>query len=287
MSTTTGTRGRPKAATKAATTQAAKPEAQKAQAPQPKKEEKNVLSYNFKQPARIPKIYTLNKKGGMTFMLNQSGVTVYDEERNQVREIRYCPKEPSIFVDEQSQVAKKEAIIFRDGDLYVPVEKPNLMKFLDVHPENVANGGNLFKVLDKTHDAEKELDQEYAVFDAVAIVRERPIDDLIPVCMFYGINTDRPVSDIKYDMLKIAKSKPSEFIKSFDDPVVKTKAIIKKAASYQVLKLSESGCYWFDSGSLIVSVPAGKDPEDVLTRFCLTENGASVLSSIQDHLVNT
>ena len=250
-------------------------------------QKKEILSYNFKQPNRIPKVYQLKKKGGITFMLNQSGVTVYDEEKNQVREIRYCPKEPSVFVDEQSPNAKKEAIIFRDGELYVPVEKPNLMKFLDIHPGNVANKGNIFSVLDNSKNAEKELDSEFLLFDAVALVRDKPIDELIPVCVFYGVNVDRPVSDIKYDLLKIAKKKPSEFIKSFDDPVVKTKALIKKAADYQVIKMNQRGCYWFDSGSMIVSVPAGKDPEDVMTRFCLTESGASVLSSIEDHLQNT
>lgn len=280
--TTTSTRGRSKASPQ--TTVAKEAVVKKAPEVQPKKE---ILSYDFKQPTKIPKIYKLNKNGGITFMLNQAGVTVYDEGKNQVREIRYCPKEPSVFVDEQSANAKKEAIIFRDGELYVPVEKPNLMKFLDIHPGNVANKGNIFGVVDNSKNAEKELDIEFMLFDAVALVRDKPIDELIPVCVFYGVNVDRPVSDIKYDLLKIAKKKPSDFIKSFDDPVVKTKALIKKASDYQVIKLDQRGCYWFDSGSMIVSVPAGKDPEDVMTRFCLTESGASVLSSIEDHLQNT
>jgi hypothetical protein len=42
--------------------------------------------------------------------------------------------------------------------------------------------------------------------------------------------------------------------------------------------------HWFDSGQLIVSVPAGMDPVDVMTRFCMTEKGASVLSNLEEKL---
>jgi hypothetical protein len=35
---------------------------------------------------------------------------------------------------------------------------------------------------------------------------------------------------------------------------------------------------------MIVSVPAGMEPVDVMTRFCLTEKGAAVLSTLEDKL---
>ena len=56
-------------------------------------------------------------------MLPQKGVTVFDEENNTVREIRYCPNEPSIWVDEQSDNAIKESVAFREGKLFVPSRK--------------------------------------------------------------------------------------------------------------------------------------------------------------------
>ena len=78
--------------------------------------------------------YEIPSRGGVVFMLPQKGVTVFDEENNTVREIRYCPNEPSIWVDEQSDNAIKESVAFREGKLFVPREKPNLKAFLDVHP---------------------------------------------------------------------------------------------------------------------------------------------------------
>jgi hypothetical protein len=35
---------------------------------------------------------------------------------------------------------------------------------------------------------------------------------------------------------------------------------------------------------LIVSTPVGQDSMDVMVRFCLTEKGASVLSTLEDRL---
>jgi len=35
---------------------------------------------------------------------------------------------------------------------------------------------------------------------------------------------------------------------------------------------------------MIVSVPVGQDPMDVMIRFCLTEKGSAVLSSLEERL---
>ena len=67
-------------------------------------------------------------------------------------------------------------------------------------------------------------------------------------------------------------------------PTVRTRAVIKQAADYQIIKLDRSACKWFDSNTQIVSVPVGQDPTDVLTRFCLTEKGSTVLADIEDRL---
>lgn len=247
-----------------------------------------IITHSYEDPTG-PEIcvYRIGKNHGITYMISQSNVTIYDKETNSVRSIRYCPNENSVFVDEQSQYAKKEAVIFRDGLLVVPTNKPNLKRFLDLHPSNVANGGSVFGLVNNRVNIEQELSNEFDVFDAVSLVRDKHIDDLLPIAMFYGINVDRPVSEIKYDLLRIAKSKPNEFVKSFDNPIVRTRSIVYKASEYNIVSLRNDGCYWTDSNNLIVAVPVGQDPLDTLTRFCMTDKGASVLSSIEDHLSNT
>lgn len=228
--------------------------------------------------------YEIPRGGGVVFMLPQKGVTIYDKENNTVREIRYCPNEPSIYVDEQSDNAVRESVTFRNGRIFVPREKPNLRKFLDLHPANQANGGNTFKEVNKKRDAEQELEKEFLTTDAVALVRDSSIDELLPVAMYFKVNINSPVSEIRFNLLRIAKSKPKEFIESFDSPQVRTRSIVQQAKDYQMINIKRDGVYWFDSNSLIVSVPVGQDPVDVMVRFCLTEKGASVLGDLEDRL---
>ena len=271
MSETTTQRrpGRPK---KAATTE-------------PKAEPKAKRSVvRRKQEVKQHAEYEIINAGGIVTMLPQKGVTVYDPEKDTVREIRYCPNEPSIWSDEQGDKAKREAVIFRDSRIFVPKEKPNLKKFLEIHPGNQANGGKLFRLVDKKADAEKELNREFLLNDAISMVREKAIEELLPVAIYFGYNINSSTSDIRFNLLQKAKKNPQEFIEAFDSPQVQVRSVVQQAKEYQFISTRESGVHWFDSGQLIVSVPAGMDPVDVMTRFCMTEKGASVLSNLEEKL---
>jgi hypothetical protein len=262
--------GRPKAQPEVATVAA--PAAPKKRTIKRKEEDNRTVEYE------IP------KRGGIVFMLPQKGITVYDAERDSIREMRYCPNEPSIWADEQSDNAVKQTVAFRDGRLFVPKEKPNLRKFLELHPMNMANGGKVFREVDKKKDAEMALQREFKMTEAVALVRDTDITDLLPIALYFKVNINQPTSEIRYNLLNIAKKKTQEFIESFDSPEVTTRATVQQASDYQIINLKESGAYWFDSNSLIVAVPAGQEPMDVMVRFCLTEKGAPVLSDLESKL---
>tara|TARA_R110000796_G_scaffold12963_3_gene42351 strand:- start:9729 stop:10571 length:843 start_codon:yes stop_codon:yes gene_type:complete len=224
------------------------------------------------------------KGGGIVFMLPQKGVTIYDSEADAVREIRFCPNEPSIYVDEQSSNALKQSVTFRNGRIFVPKTQPNLRKFLELHPANKANKGTIFRKVDKKQDAAKELEKEFLLTDAITVVRDRDINDLLPVAIYFGININASISDIRYSLLRIAKTKTKEFLESLDSPQVSCRATVQQAADYQILNVKNNGVYWFDSNQLIISVPVGQDAVDTMVRFCLTEKGASALSLIEERL---
>jgi len=249
--------------------------------PTPPKKKRQILQKN--QEVRHS-VYEIPRGGGIAYLIQQRGITVYDEEQNTVRQIRYCPNENSIWVDEQSENAKKEAVVFRDGKLIVNKNQPNLKAFLDAHPQNMANGGNTFRIMDETKKAQDVLDNEFSQVDAIAAVRDKDIQELLPVAIYYGVNIDRSTADIRYDLLKIAKKSPADFLNAFDSPQVVARSVIRQAADYQIIDLRRDGAYWFDSNGLIVSVPVGQTAMDVMTRFCLTEKGASVLSTLEERL---
>jgi len=250
--------------------------------PAPAKKKKPAI--RRREEVNQHKEYEIIKGGGIVFMLPQKGVTVYDKENDTVREIRYCPNEQSIFRDEQSENAKRESVSFREGRLFVPKEKPNLRKFLEWHPLNKANGGTVFGEVNKKKDAEQELKKEFLTNDAIALVRDTDIQELLPVAMYFKVSINSPVSEIRFNLLRIAKSKPQEFIESFDSPQVQARSVAVQAKEYQIINVKSDGVYWFDSNGLIVSVPVGQDPLDVMVRFCLTEKGSSVLSSLEERL---
>lgn len=268
--------GRPKKA------QASAQEAPAATAPVASKPNKRPILQKKNETRHC--VYEIPKAGGIAFLIQQRGITVYDEESDTVRQIRYCPNENSIWVDEQSDNAKKEAVVFRDAKLIVPKEKPNLKAFLDAHPQNMANGGNTFRLMDNSKKSQDILDSEFSKVDAIAAVRDKDIQELLPVAIYYNLNIDRNTSDIRYDLLNIAKKNPTEFLRSFDSPQVVARSVIRQAADYQIIDLREDGAYWFDSNGLIVSVPVGQTAIDVMTRFCLTEKGSSVLASLEERL---
>jgi hypothetical protein len=249
-------------------------------ASKPKK--KNIIKRKEDSSTHVE--FEIPSRAGVVYMLPQKGVTIFDSENDTVREIRYCPNEPSIYVDEQSDNAIKESVAFREGKLFVPKEKPNLRKFLESHPMNTANGGHIFRKVDKKKDASDELEKEFKVSEAVAMVRDKDINDLLPIALYFNVNINKPSSEIRFNLLRIAKSKPQDFIESFDSPSVTARSIVQQAKDYQIIEVKEDRCSWFDSKSMIVSVPVGQDPMDVMIRFCLTEKGSAVLSSLEERL---
>lgn len=253
-----------------------------------RREAKETASNTFTVKQRVEEVtnavYRIKKGGGIVYMIQQRGVSVYDKENDTVRSIRYCPQEPSIYVDEQSDNAVKEAVIFRDGNLIVPREKPNLQAYLNAHPDNVSNGGSVFEKVDSNRKAAETLEKEFSISEAVDKVRDLPITELLPVAVYFGVNVNRETAEIRFDLLQIAKRTPTEFLESFNSPIVMARAAMHQAREFQIITIRSNGVYWTDSNSLIISVPVGQDGLDVASRFCLTEKGASFYEDIKERL---
>lgn len=231
------------------------------------------------QAPNLQKIYEIPYGGGIVCKIRSEG-TVYDPENRQVRGIRYCPGEPSVYRDEQSPNSRREHIIFRNGMLIVPENKPNLAAFLDLHPQNRANGGELFQLVERSRNVQEQVDREFLLHDAVALVRNKELDELLAVAVALGINIQQKTIEIRRELLTEAKANPDAFIKMFDDPRVKCRSAVIQGNDFQIISLRPDGVYWFDSGRMILSVPAGQDPTDIMVRFCLTEKGAPVYEEL-------
>jgi len=245
---------------------------------------KTKVKRNLVDDAKRDKVYTINKGGGIWYKLKQNNITIFDEETGRVRQLRYSPNEMSVWADEQSENIIREQVVFINKNILVQYTKPNLQKYLDLHPDNIANGGKVFHLVDTEKKATVELDQEFMALDAVGLVRDKSIDELLPVAMYLGIDTNQKNMEIKRELLREAKANPKRFIEMFDNPVVKVKSTIISATDFQIVRADNDGLKWYDTNRLIVATPAGQDTSDIATRFCLSEKGAMVLEEIETQL---
>lgn len=243
-----------------------------------------VVKRNLVDDSKKPKVYTIQKGGGNWYKIKQKNITVFDEETGRVRQLRYSPNEMSIWADEQSENTIREQIVFIEGNLSVPYTKPNLIEYLNRHPDNKANGGNVFNLVDTTKKADMELDTEFEILDAVSMIRDKSIEELLPAAMYLGISTAQSNMEIKRELLLKAKANPKGFVQLFDNPVVRVKSTVMSAVDFQILKSAPDGMKWYDTNKLIVSTPAGQNTIDIMTRFCLSEKGALVLEEIENQL---
>ena len=266
--TTTAKRGRP---------------AKKAQEPSSLAPKKVDLS-KFETKINVPTEYEIIGPGGIVYMLGKSEFMVYDKKTGKQRAVRYCPNEPSIYRDEQNENSLKGGIVFREGRLFVPSEQPNLKELLNAHPDNEANGGSRFRRVDHAAIAKKELEGDFLYADAVNLVRSKPVDEIMSVATAFAVNTDRMVDEVRHDLLVFAKKNQKAFIEAFDNPVIETKAKVKKAMKYNIISHNGGHIVWTDTNKHIIAVPAGKDPVDIFVRYCMTENGSVVMGEIERQL---
>mgnify|MGYP005996139123 FL=1 len=274
MTNQTAKRGRPrKTEPQAAQEVATKTKAQSVR-------EKAVQDYYEKTPRHYESI---NYKG-VVYMLKSSDVSVFDKDRGGVVTLRYCAGENSPYKDDQSTASTATPVVFKNGNLFVRPDQPNLAKFLDKHPGNEANGGNKFRLIDNRKKAKDIINKEFEVVDALVLIRTKPTDDILSVATSLGYNTDRLMDEIKHDLTVYAKKNPKVFIEMFDDPATKVKSHVKQALSFGII--SDKGGYvrWTDTNNHIIAVPEGKDSMDVFTRYCLTEAGAPVYEEIKRQL---
>jgi hypothetical protein len=246
--------------------------------------EKKGNAPGFKGSIDIPTEFEIIKGGGIVYMLGKSEVMHYDKNLKQQISLRYCPTESSILRDDQNERSLKGSIVFRLGRLFVNAKEANLREFLELHPDNEANGGSIFRKIDHAAIAKKELAADFLNADAVTLVRTKPIDELTSVATAFAINTDRLADEIRHDLLVFAKKNPKAFIDAFDNPVIETKAKIKKAMKYNIVSAKNGHISWTDTNKHIISVPAGQDPVDIFVRYCMTETGSLVLDEIERQL---
>ena len=278
---------------------------QKPKATKGKSKEKVTFKREAKKPSHTDKEYRLcNARSGETFLVKvgrNKKLIVFDPESNRNRAIRHCPNEQSIYLDEQTEHAFTETIEFQYGRLVVDKYDIITQEFMKASPENKANGGRVFELVDDEKDSTTLVEREELINDiknrireeekkgdAGIITLERLVSTLIGSVV---LARQMDVAELKRKLYLEANSNPKFFTKgtneitAFDDSFLEVKYIVLTALADGVLKSQPAlGAITWQDGNEIFRAPRGKDIINEFSEFLIDEENQLTYQEIIDRL---
>lgn len=255
-----------------------------------------------KQKKYLPKAYRLSDdRSGESLLLKvgkNNRLLVFDDEKGYNRAIRHCPNEKTIFVDEQSQHALVQPIIFSFGYLDVPATDQITQTFLDTHPDNVINGGNWFETVDDEQEAKDSIEVDELVMDIKYAVRQKSkekdgIHALMAVASVITGSVDEAarmgLEELKMNIYSKAESSPYYFtddngnVDIFDNNYVYRKYLVLRSIKDGIIKKSSNGkaMLWAKEGTVIMTAPVSVELVDHFTEYLASDDGMLVLEEIE------
>jgi len=212
-----------------------------------------------------------------------------DAEKKKQRSLRYASNQESPFIDEQDENFICEPIVFEDGRLLVSENNYILNRFLEIHPDNVANGGGLFEVWDPKKVAEEKLRMEDIILDAKIAARSLSPDKMSAVIrVFRDIDPDKlSIDELKWEIRNIANHYPEEFLETIEDPDLFVDDLGIRAIKDGFVSVRNGGRDLHynlkDNKKRMFSVPMGEDPESALVAWFKTEDGHEFYQYLVNH----
>ena len=229
-------------------------------------------NYSKQQALPSPVVFELisskkDAKGKRTYPVSaffEAREVIYDPTTNKRREIRYCKNEPSIYIEEQSKLSRPETLKFSQGIIVVMPDNPALLEYLRTSNLNKSNKNRLsdlnpeFFEVSKKQEAKVSIEDEITSLEAIQLALTAPLDKIVPIAKYLKINTNRSISEIRYDLKAMASKNPIGFNKLFDDKEAFLIGSVKMSQEYGIIKIENNKISW-DNGTLITAVPLGKD----------------------------
>jgi len=250
----------------------------------------------------LEKSYRLtDSRSGESFMLKtgrNKRLLFFDETKGFNRAIRHCPNEKSIFIDEQSEHALVEPIIFRQGSLDVSKEDQTTQKFLAAHPDNVINSGAWFEEINDEQEAGEDIERDELISEIKQTVKEKGNEEdgiyaieMIASILLNSVDQASKMSksELKRTIYQFADSDPYYFtddagnVNIFDDEYLQRKYLVLRAIKDNVIKKSpnKKSMMWVSGNKLIATAPQGLDLIEFFTDYLSSDDGILVIEEIQ------
>ena len=275
------------------------PTSTKVEAKAPVVEKKFVPKFTAGTKEIKPSIYQLLKsrkdRNGKTqfpivYMIKSEDV-IFDAVTGENRKIRYVAGETSIYADEQSENAKmRDPISFTNGFLFVDHTNPTLKKYLDACNANADNPNRMkgkvpsFRLKDQSRDAKKDIEKVTNVMDAVQAALKMPLNELVGYAKVLGVNTNKSVDEIRWDMKIQAEKNPTAFLAGMNDPRTEMKQLLLMAEESGIISMKKTGVTWVSSGNTICVPAIGVKPIERMVDFCSEGEGEQIYAEIERRL---
>ena len=209
----------------------------------------------------------------------------FDKENGVQKELRYATNQNSPLVEEQKGSATLGHIVFRNGTLTVPARKVALQKLLSLyHPMN----GKVYYEDNKEAVAVDQVDSIHLEFQAVKVAMELAIEEAEAIMRVEVGNAVSKMSssELKRDVLVMAKKRPAEFLQLATDENVHLRNVGIKAAEANIIKLSgdNRSFSWASNGRKLFTVPFDEHPYSALASWFKTDEGLEVFGAIEKKL---
>ena len=275
------------------------PTSTKVEAKAPVVEKKFTPRFTNRKQEFKPTVYELiskaKRKNGMPqypiVSLLKAEDIIFDPTTGENRKIRYVPGETSIFADEQPENARmREPIAFNNGYLFVDHTNPTLKKYLDTcnangsNPHRIKSKNIMFKIKDNEKSAKDKISKVNDTIDAVQAALKMPLHELVGYAKVLGVNTDKSVDEIRWDMKIQAENNPKGFLAGMNDPRTEMKQLLLMAQESGIIRMDKKAITWVSSGNTICVPAIGTKPIDRMVDFCSEGEGEQIYAEIERRL---
>ena len=275
------------------------PQSTKVVAQAPIVEKKFTPQFTNKQQEYKASVYRLvsraKKRNGMpqypVVSLLKAEDIIFDPTTGENKKIRYVPGEASIFAEDQPEGVKmREPITFNNGFLFVEHTNPTLKLYLDTcnsngsNPHRIKSKSILFTVKDDEKNAKDKISQVADVMDAVQAALKMPLNELVGYAKVLGVNTNKSVDEIRWDMKIQAEKNPKGFLAGLNDPRTEMKQLLLMAEESGIISMTKSAVTWVSSGNTICVPAIGVKPIERMVDFCSEGEGEQIYAEIERRL---
>lgn len=230
------------------------------------------------------RIYVLcnGTKPAAYFVRNDGLMNVFDPETKTHRYLVLAEGQNTVWRDEIKGTIIREEVSMdsNEGIMRVSKTNPVKQKFMELHPDNVANGGlewEEFDAVAKVEDKMSALELKDSAIEKYKTLKATNPEKLKTVAQAKGYSTaGREVVEWMFELREFADQNPQGFLDAINDPLVECTSIVTEAIDLGVISNDNpSVVKWGDSNQIVLNVPQGRLAIEALAEYINSnEDGA-------------